>query len=100
MQGSSSTRSEMFSMIEEWKTSGLSQLAYCREHSIRYHQFHYWYKVYRDEHHQPHRNKPAFVALQVEGAPAAGPAMELILLDGKRLVFYYQPSVAFLTALL
>ncbi|WP_442345985.1 IS66 family insertion sequence element accessory protein TnpA, partial [Foetidibacter luteolus] len=34
----------MFSMIGDWQQSGLSQKAFCAQHGIRYHVFHYWYK--------------------------------------------------------
>lgn len=30
--------------IESWQKSGLSQLAYCREHGLKPHQFTYWKK--------------------------------------------------------
>jgi hypothetical protein len=30
--------------IESWQRSGLSQLAYCREHDLKPHQFTYWKK--------------------------------------------------------
>jgi len=28
--------------LERWKQSGLSQLAYCREHHLKPHRFYYW----------------------------------------------------------
>ncbi len=30
--------------IESWQRSGLSQVAYCREHGLKQHQFTYWKK--------------------------------------------------------
>lgn len=30
--------------IEEWRNSGLSQQAFCRDRNLSYHQFHYWRK--------------------------------------------------------
>jgi len=30
--------------IERWQQSGLSQVAYCREHRLTLHQFYYWKK--------------------------------------------------------
>jgi hypothetical protein len=100
MQASSSTRTEMLSMIDGWKGSGLSQKAYCRQLGIRYYVFHYWYKVYRDEKNEPKSSKPAFVPLRVDGVPATRPLMELLFPDGKRLLFNQQPTVDFLKALL
>jgi hypothetical protein len=100
MQAPASTRLEMFSTIEGWKASGLSQKTYCLKHSVPYYVFHYWYKVYRDEKSEPGTSKPAFVPVRVDGAPSVRPLMELILPGGKRLVFHHQPSVDFLKALL
>jgi hypothetical protein len=90
----------MFSLIEGWKGSGLSQKAYYRQHQITYCSFHYWYKVYRDQNGEEKSSRSAFVPLRIESAPAARPLMELVLLDGKRLVFHHQPSLDFLKALL
>jgi hypothetical protein len=90
----------MFLMIDGWKGSGLSQKAYCLKHSVPYYVFHYWYKVYRDEKGEPNNNKPAFVPLRVASVPSARPLMELVLPDGKRLLFNQQPTVDFLKALL
>jgi hypothetical protein len=42
-------RQQMFKLIQEWQQSGFSQKAYCKEQSIKYHVFHYWYKRYRQE---------------------------------------------------
>jgi hypothetical protein len=30
--------------IEDWRSSGLTQIAYCRQHELRSHQFTYWKK--------------------------------------------------------
>ncbi len=100
MQALSSTRSEMFSVIESWQRSGLSQKAYCQQHSIRYHQFHYWYRVYRDQKGQTNSEEPSFVALTIRDVSTQSPLLELVLPGGKRLVFYHQPTVDFLAALL
>ena len=103
MQASTSRRSEMFSLIEEWKQSGLSQQAFCREKNFRYHQFHYWYKVYRvyrEESQAVSQPVSTFLPLHVKENASARPLMELVLADGKRLVFHHQPSVDLLKALL
>jgi hypothetical protein len=103
MQASSTTaqREQMFSFIEQWKVSGQSQQAYLRAHGVTYHSFHYWYKVYKD--HQGEGSsavkRPAFVPLHLE-ASATRPLVELVFLDGKRIVFYHHPSADFLKALL
>jgi hypothetical protein len=100
MQASSDNRTTMFSMIEQWKASGLSQKAYCRQQNLSYHVFHYWYKVYRDEKGVAPNDNATFVPLRIEAQPVARSLFELILPNGKRLVFHQQPSAEFLKALL
>jgi len=92
----------MFSFIDSWKGSGISQQAFCREHGVTYHSFHYWYKVYREHHSEGHpaAKKPAFVPLRLEAVPIGRPLVELVLSDGKRLLFHQPPTVDFLKALL
>lgn len=89
-------RQQMFSMIEAWKESGQSQMAYCREKNIGYHVFHYWYKRYRSE--QPASTSSPFVPLQIETASAA--CTELIMPNGKRLLLPSSINVQTLLTLL
>ncbi len=50
MQSKKELRTQYLEMVSQWQQSGLSQKVYCASHNIRYHVFHYWYKVYRTEH--------------------------------------------------
>ena len=89
----------MFSKIREWQKSGLTQKAWCEKQQIKYHVFHYWYKRYRNDASPATQNQ--FIALQIEPAVAAGAAyMELILVDGKRLLFHQPVSTDYLKALI
>jgi hypothetical protein len=94
-------REQMFELIGSWQKSGLSQSAYCNEKGIRYHVFHYWYRRYRKQHSP---GAPAgFVSLNVQpfSLPAGGSAaVELVLPDGKRLLFHQGVSAAYLKALI
>ena len=91
----------MFLLIEKWQQSGLTQKQYCSESNIRYHGFHYWYKVYRDEQQNSKEAPSAFVALQLKPTAAiTAPYAELLLPNGKRLVFHYPVDVGPLQALL
>ena len=46
--------------IEEFKTSGMSKVAYCRTHELVYHQFLYWY----DKFTKAEKTKAAKLSLQ------------------------------------
>ncbi len=49
MQTKKEERAQSLEMISKWQQSGLSQKAFCTDNNIRYHVFHYWYKVYKAE---------------------------------------------------
>jgi hypothetical protein len=101
-------KQRMFLVIQGWKSSGLTQREYCLQHHIRYHVFHYWYKVYRDEQQARVNNPSPFVALQLpaqENITTTPPLptttdVELLLPDGKRLVFHGSVEASFLRLLL
>ena len=84
-----------FSMVESWKQSGLSQKAYCEQNTIRYHVFHYWYKVYKGKQYS---STGTFVPLKV--SPLLCGNLELHLNDGRRIVFHQPVSVEYLKALI
>lgn len=92
-------RENMFVLIEQWKSSGLSQKAFCEQHEVRYHVFHYWYKRYRRQHQKPVDNTSAFIPLQINSSSSGGCA-ELILPDGRRLLFHQAVDANFLKTLL
>lgn len=92
-------RNNMFSHIDQWKNSNQSQKSYCSEHGIAYHVFHYYFKRYREVHAERKQDMPSFVKLQLDHSDVMAHA-ELILPDGKRLVFHEPVSSAFLKALI
>ena len=91
-------REKMFSLISAWQQSGLSQRAYCEHHGVRYSLFHYWYKRYRDEQSTP-LEKASFVPLHLQPSPLAA-SVELLLADGRRLLFHQGVEASYLKALI
>jgi hypothetical protein len=99
--GNEAVQQQMFSMILSWQQSGLSQKAYCEQHAIRYHIFHYWYKRYRLS--QSPDKQPGFVPLRIKPSrfpDAASAHTELLLPDGKRLLFHQPVSSDYLRQLI
>ena|SRR5438128_5936644 len=94
------TQEQMFAIIASWKQSGLSQKAYCEQNQIRYYVFHYWYKRYRDE--QSNSTEPAFIPLNVKPplSDATCANIEVVLADGKRILFHRPVSSDFLKAVI
>ena len=100
MAQAASLQELMFSNIREWQQSGLTQKTWCEEHQIKYHIFHYWYKRYRSSDPSP-ATPNQFIALQIQPAAVASAAyMELLLADGKRLLFHQLVSSDYLKALI
>ena len=92
---------QMFRSITRWQQSGLSQKAWCEKNDIGYATFHYWYKRFRttDVAVDNQDNDNGFVQVLVDGTSTAG-WCELLLADGKKLVFHQPVSAAFLSNLI
>lgn len=91
-------KDQMFDKIVAWQQSGLTQKAFCEQHHIAYHVFHYYYGRFRIKGN----NKAAsFIKLQF-ASEASSPLAhtELILPDGKRLLFHQGVSADFLKSLI
>ena len=100
MQYDKNTQEQMFAIISSWKQSNLSQKAYCQQNQIRYHVFHYWYKRLRDK--QSASLEPSFIPLNVRPSlsDTSCSNIEVILADGKRILFHQAVSSDFLKAVL
>jgi hypothetical protein len=97
MVSQSTSQETMFRFIDQWKLSGQNQLAFCREHQIVYHSFHYWYKRYKQSRNSA--SAPAgFIELK-PSYPQAGVFAELIYSNGNKIVLNQPVAVDFLKAL-
>ncbi len=92
-----SYRQQMFSLIEAWQASGLSQKAFCEQQALSPHRFQYWRRRFKDRNNAP-APAPAFIPLTFTH-PAA-PRAEIVYPDGKRLLLHHSVDAAFLKALL
>jgi hypothetical protein len=88
----------MFSLIEIWKTSGKTQIEYCKEKDIAYHKFHYWFRKYSRQGSEPVPG--SFTQIKVGSQPVSAGFMELIYPDGRKLVFNHAVDADFLRSLL
>ena len=101
MQKDVQVREQMFSMIGLWQQSGLTQKSFCEQHHIRYHVFHYWYKCFRDL--QLPAKDEGFIPLKIQPSNSVNTSyapVELLLADGKRLLFHQPVSSDYLKALI
>jgi len=51
----------MYSHVEEWKESGLTQVVYCEEQGLKLPTFSYWVQKYHKQHQQD--NASSFIAI-------------------------------------
>lgn len=106
MQSREEVQQKMFGHIDQWKTSGLSQKAFCLQYEIRYYVFHYWYKRYREaQQHQTldsvsaHKGS-SFIPLQINSSLPTASHAELIYPDGRRLLFHQPVEALFLKVII
>ena len=90
-------REQMFSQIELWQQSCLTQKAFCEEKSIKYHVFHYWYGLYRNKDVDSNENSVSFVQLKLP--ETIGTSVEIHLQNGVRLYFHEPVSSAYIKSL-
>jgi hypothetical protein len=98
MQSKATVQQQMFDHIDQWQQSGLNQKAFCRQINLAYHIFHYWYKRYRMAESKP-TLPPSFIKLGIS-SPSAASHTELVLPDGRRLLFHQPVSIDYLKALI
>jgi hypothetical protein len=89
-------KQQMFDYINQWQQSGLTQKAFCLQVNLSYHVFHYWYRRYRITESKP---ASSFIKLRVS-TPSIPSHTELVLPDGKRLLFHQPVSIDYLKALI
>ena len=93
---SKEVQQQMFGYIDQWQQSGLNQKAFCEQVNLSYHIFHYWYKRYRNREGEP---VSSFIKLAVL-SPSICSAAEILLPDGKRILFHQGVSADYLKALI
>jgi|SRR5665647_1355621 len=100
MRAATEHRNTMFSLIENWQQSGLSQKAFCEQHQIVSHVFYYWYKCYRTKTDAP-AAQPAngFIELHShDTSPEA--SIEVLLACGHRIFFHQPVAASFIKAII
>jgi hypothetical protein len=74
--------------IENWRTSGLTQADYCRQHELKNYRFTYWKKRF-----VPADTGITFIPLKIRGnLPAAPSSSSLRLIMDKDLAIEIQPD--------
>ena len=98
MQDPHETKETMFSLIRQWQSSGISQKAFCEQHDVRYHIFHYWYKRFKDDRKIESPSAGRFVHLQT--AISTGAFAEIAFASGSKIILHQPVAADYLKALL
>jgi hypothetical protein len=95
------TSAEMYPLIRQWQSSGLSKSEYCSVHNIKLHTFYYWEQKYRKETADSINKVGQFVELQINTTEEQGSEKLIICCpNGVYLKFVELPSPSYLCALL
>lgn len=94
------TQQKMFAFMIQWQESGLSKKAWCEQHKFRYSSFHYWYKRFLGQSSKGEVKHNGFVQVVVKDHPVGKVWCELLLEDGKRVIFHQPISVNDIRSLL
>ena len=87
------TEEQMRQTISEWKLSGLTKKAFCRERNIVYHTFHYWFNRINKA------TSSGFTEISLPARKMNG-SCELIFPSGARMIFDGEPSASWLREVL
>lgn len=90
----------MFSLIQVWQKSGMTQREFCEKKDITYGKFQYWMKRYDEAGHAPERASNFLPVHVKKEIPAQSGSLEIVYPDGRRLVFHQEVEPDFLRALL
>ena len=100
MGASTEHRNRMFSLIESWQQSGLSQKAFCEQQPIAVHQFCYWHKIFRSQNDLSIAGvSKGFIELHTQ-APSPEAAIEILFSCGHRLLFHQPVAASFIKAII
>ncbi len=86
--------------VAAWKQSGLSQKAYCQQNSLNFYNFQYWCKICGGGPNAVKEN--SFVTLNVKPSTSllSSAGIEIVLSDGKRILFHQPVSADYLKCLI
>lgn len=61
--GKQRNQKEMYPLVQEYLSSDLSKIVFCRKHGIKVHTFQYWISKFNQEHHNEKQSK--FIPLEL-----------------------------------
>jgi transposase-like protein len=84
-------------MIEQWKESGMTQAAFCREYKISESLFYYWHRRYKQENNQ---NNFLPVQIKAVNKPTESNPIEIHYPNQVRLVIPANTPIEFIRQLI
>ena len=85
-----SKRDKMFSLVDQWRESGITRNAFSRQHGIHARTFYYWCEKQSGKEWEP-GGEPGFIELAPEPSvdqKRACPRLDIEFSDGLRIKIY------------
>ena len=89
---------EIESYLEQWKSSGKSQLAFSKEAGLNYYTFNKWLSDSKRESKKPSKKQTGFISIQVKEEKSG--AFAEVKRAGSSIVFFQSVSADYLRMLL
>ena len=89
----------MFSLIEVWKKGDQSQQEFCKEKELNYPQFQYWLRRYKQTI-DTGSSQRLFTQVSMKAQPVTTGSLELVLPDGRKLIFHQPIDASFVRSLI
>ena len=89
---------EIKSYLDQWKSSGKSQLAFSKEASLNYYTFNKWLSDSKRESKKPSKKQTGFISIQVKEEKSG--AFAEVKRAGSSIVFFQSVSADYLRMLL
>ncbi len=86
--------------VASWKQSRLSQKAYCEQNNLNYFNFQYWCKICGAQKKSVKDEGFVFLNVKPSSSPLSTSSIEIVLPNGKRVLFHEPVCVDYLKALI
>jgi len=92
------TRLKYFTLIELWKKSNKSTIAFCQEHKVVRSSLYYWHKKYKDSQNINRKKEKKFIPVVLKEAESS--TLEIVYPNGVKIIVSNRIEHQFLRSLI
>ena len=87
---SQTSRKEGISLVDEWRSSGLSSTEYCKQSGIPVHRLYYWRTAIKKEKDSDESSSNKFIPIKLSNKTnsSSSPTVEVVTPSGCTIKFY------------